>query len=234
MKLRLALVAAVATVTTFGLSACGSSDGSDTSAADSTPSVTDTAVPSDTTSSDTAGTDTTPSETAPTDIPSDTAAPSDATSAGSGPGTPIPLSATVHDNALGHTIVFEQVVRNFPVPSAASAMSDHELVLVKVKVTAGTKYYSSVGQGDFEFGIPGVEYAGQQSSATAVTNAMKAAGYTPLADVESGKTGEGWVAGFIKPPGSAKAYIDYHRLSYSTSGGGSIPEKTWKVTLPLS
>lgn len=243
MKNRLAAAAALATFAVIGLAGCGSSDSASTdsagstgdtpSAGVSTPADAGSDAASDAPSAGAAGQSDSAGQ--PSDASGDQPQAGASTAPAPAKGSPISLGAkTVKDSALGNTIVFEQVVRDFPIPAEYSAMSDNELVLVKVKVTAGSKFYMTLGQSDFEFGVEGSDYPGQQNSADGITKAMKAAGYTPLADVEEGKSGEGWVPGYVRPIDSGKAYIAYHRLSYSTSTGGKIPEKTWKVTLPTS
>lgn len=39
-------------------------------------------------------------------------------------------------------VVVRQLVRDFPVPAGMSAVSDREIVLVRVTATAGHKYYA--------------------------------------------------------------------------------------------
>lgn len=218
--LRLAAIVAVAAL---GLAGCGSSSADTDGAPSAQVTVTETAPPPDASSTEASSS-------------TSTGTPSDMPSAGVTPPTgPIPLDSTIHDKGLGHTIMFEDVVRRFPAPKSSQALVDQgdELVLVKVKVTAGEKYYVTLGQDDFTFGVDGSDYPGMSMATPAIKRAMRKAGYPPLAEVDAGTSGEGWVAGFVRPAGSAKAYVAYHRLAYQVSGGGSIPAKTWKVTLPV-
>ena len=245
MVLRLAAVSLVAAL---ALAGCGSSsdEGADTPQAAAT--VTETALPSDAAGELSSGAASGSSSAQPGDGASagasgssaaattgTTGTPQSASAAPTAPSGPIGLDTTVHDNGLGHTIEFEEAVRSFPAPKSSQALVDQgdELVLVKVRVTAGEKYYVTVGQDDFVFGVEGSQYPGMSMATDDIKKAMRRAGYPPLADVDAGQTGEGWVAGFVRPAGSPQAYVGYRRLAYHVSGGGSIPAKTWKVTLPL-
>jgi len=219
--LRLAVVPVLAAV---ALAGCGSS--SEDSAAPATPSVTTTVTATASPDAEASG------EALPTVTPS--TAPSAPSTQATVPSAPIDLDETIRDKGLGHTIAVEQVVRSFPAPASAHGLVDQgdELVLVKVKVTAGRKYYASVGPDDFVFGVAGSSEVGTALTSGEVATAMTKAGDPPLGDVDAGKTAEGWVAGVVRPAGSAQAYVGYRRLAYHVAGGGSIPAKTWKVTLP--
>lgn len=227
MLLRLAAASLLA----LSLTGCGSSS-QEATGPTSTPTVTATALPSGSSSASMS-----PAATASTSAsPSADVASSSSTSPSTGairtaPSGPLPIGATIKDHGLGHTVVLEQAVRNFPAPKAAKAPQGSELVLVQVRITAGKKYYVTAGPDDFVFGVKG----GSESTPTserAVAKAMTKAGYPPLKQVAAGSTGEGWVAGYVSPAGSPQAYVGYHRLAYQISGGGSVPAKTWKVSLP--
>ncbi len=204
----------------LALAACGSSSTVVAPAASSSSS-------GRTTSTATASTSTSDSPSS-----SDTGTPS----APAASGAKIAVGTTVTDDILDNKAVVVSVIRNFPIPAAASAIKARgdELVLVEVKVTAGSKYYAGMGDSDFTWGVQGKQYSGEAAGSDAVHAAMTAAGHTPLAAVDTGKSGTGWIAGFLKPAGSDKAYVALRRVAAKGSDGTDIPKKEFPVTLPLS
>lgn len=218
MKTRLTAATAAAAIS-VALAACGSSSTVVAPAASSTSS-------SATTSTATGGTST-------SDSPSSDTSTSSAPAAS---GTKIAVGTTVTDDILDNKVTVVSVIRNFPIPAAASAIKARgdELVLVEVKVTAGSKYYAGMMDSDFTWGVQGKQYSGEGADSDAVHAAMTAAGHPPLAAVDTGKSGTGWIAGFLKPAGSDKAYVALRRVAAKGSDGTDIPKKEFPVTLPLS
>lgn len=136
------------------------------------------------------------------------------------------------DDVLGHTSTATAIVRNFPFPETMAAVADRgdtELVLVKLKITAGEEFRASVTESDFR--ILTSDSKEPNSSTSAPHEAMKAAGYPPLEKVSPGASGEGWVA-FTVTDATDELILQYKRLAYN---GGEIPEKTWETLLtPMS
>ena len=145
--------------------------------------------------------------------------------------TPADVSATIKDPVMGYTFVASSVVRNFPFNDHQTALADRgdtEQVLVKVKVTLSNKFYTSAGCGDLSILPDGASSSTIPASEnnSVVEDDMKAAGYTPLEDVDHGKTGTGWCSFAVQDPTDVLD-LRYKRLAASTSGGKTIPEKVF-------
>ncbi|MGW0686938.1 hypothetical protein ACWD2L_26650, partial [Streptomyces sp. NPDC002754] len=81
-------------------------------------------------------------------------------------------------------------------PSAAaksrfSALGNQHVVLVNVKVTAGSKYYTSFGANSFR--LTGTANGIDRASTTILDDEVEAVGYEPVEDAKAGMSSTGWV-----------------------------------------
>lgn len=169
----------------------------------------------------------TTSAAAPSTSSSSAASTAPAKSAAAAPGKPIPVNQTIDDPELGDHVVVESVVHDFPTPPSMSAVSNREIVLVKVNVTAGDKYYAGWQSSSLEIVTPEGD-TNSSSTATGLTGAMTAAGYTPFpndGDLATGKSGTGWVGFVVQKKDSPTLTLRMQRLDATTSDGKSIPAK---------
>lgn len=87
-------------------------------------------------------------------------------------------------------------------------------------------------------GVPGKDYAANSVSPASFPDLaakMKADGYPPLEKVDTGKSGEGWIAGYFYGPGTHDgAFVAYRRVAAKGSDGTDIPRKTYPVTIPTA
>lgn len=213
----------------LALSACGSSSNGSGDSADA-PSSASAAVTSEAAAVDSAPA----SDPATADSAAvDTAAPSDAAGASTGSAKPITIDKTVTDPVMGEKFTVMKVIPDYPVTAAEkskySALEDESVVLVQVRVTASSKYYDSFGAGSFYLaGDPGQGF--DDASTTILDDDIKAAGYDPLPDAETGKTTSGWV---VFTPNKDKTHLTlrYKRLAAGTSDGKTIQAKNFDVPL---
>jgi len=218
-----ALPAAAALLLTLG--ACGSSDATDDSAA---------TAPSDATSStttDTGSTDTTPTEEA---TPTEESSPA-ATTGGGSSSKPVKIGKTLTDPVMGNSATIEEVVPDFAMPAALvskwAGLQGRQVVLVKAKVQAGTKFYETFGAGDFYITKTG---DGIDVPATDdiddYNKAVKAAGFAPiLGDIDEGKSSEGWMIFVIKP--QQHITLSMRRLAAQSSDGKTISRKDFSLPI---
>ncbi|WP_158713162.1 hypothetical protein [Streptomyces sp. NRRL S-1813] len=182
---------------------------------------------------------TSPSQTTSAPAPSDTSAagtPSTSASAvgadSGSSGSPVTVNKSFTDDVMGEKATVLKYVSGYQ-PSAASkskysALADEEVVLVQVKVTASSKYYDSFGAGSFY--LTGMPNGIDQASTTILDDEIKAAGYPPLPDAETGKTTTGWVV-FNPGKDTKKLVLRYKRLAAKTSNGTSISAKNFDIPL---
>ncbi len=173
-------------------------------------------------------------------VVSSDATPSDSSSAeatsGGGAGTVVPVGQTLTDPELGTVVEVIGWVDSFEVSTETkenfTALQDGHVILVHVKVTAGDKYYNSVGPGDFRVNAAGNDIP-VTANHTVLAGDMEAAGYAPLPDSTSqGETAEGWVGFVFRPSYTAPYEFVLKRLSYRTSDGATIPEELFTCALP--
>jgi hypothetical protein len=217
LRIRTTTSLAVATAVIAGgalLTACNDSDdSSDAATASPTMSAPATSPPS---STGTAA----PTSSAPAD-------------GGSGAkGTPVPVGKSFTDDVMGEKATVIAYVTGFQ-PSAAakakfSALEDEQVVLVNVKATASSKYYDSFGADSFY--LTGLSNGIDQASTTILDDDVKAAGYPPLEDAESGKTTTGWVV-FTPKKDLTHLVLRYKRLAASASDGTKITAKNFDIPL---
>lgn len=197
-----------------------------------------TACNDDDTSSD--ATASSPSATAPTTTgaatPSQAAAPTTtASTAGgdsAGQGKPVTVGKSFTDDVMGEKATVISYISGFQ-PSAASkakfaALADEDVVLVNVKVTASSKYYDSFGADSFS--LTAQSNGIDQASTTILDDDIKAAGYAPLEDAETGKTTTGWVV-FTPKKGEKTLVLRYKRLAAKASDGTKITAKNFDIPL---
>lgn len=102
-------------------------------------------------------------------------------------------TAPIVDDVFGNTITPTAIVRDFQASTPAPAGGEY--ILVNVDVTAGNVYYGGFSETELALAAAGSD---EEYPATAKTSViaddMRAAGYTPFEDLESGATGQGWVA----------------------------------------
>jgi hypothetical protein len=147
-------------------------------------------------------------------------------------GTAVPVDKTIVDDVMGQKATVIEYVRDFQ-PSAAarakfSALENQQVVLVHVKVTAGSKYYTSFGAGSFR--LTGMPNGIDQSSTTILDDEVEAAGYPPLQDAKTGKTATGWIV-FTPTKDADKLVLRYKRLAAQGSDGTAISAKNFDVPL---
>lgn len=145
--------------------------------------------------------------------------------------TRLDVDETIKDDKLGHTIKITGLVRDFDAPSRTTIPEGGgEWVLVEVDVKAGDKYSGGV-RGGFSLYTTDGSLAG--SSTTILKDDMVAADLRPWEGTSSGEQSKGWIAFQVNT--RADAYqLQYKRLAANIIGGGSIPEKIWKIDLPTS
>jgi len=217
-------------VAALALSACGSSSSDDSAGSSSSPAVT----------SEAASVESNPAATDPTDAGASTdtdasagAAAGTGAGAGAGSTTAININKTVTDPVMGEKFTVMKVIPSYPVTTAEkakySALEDEKVVLVQLKVTASSKYYDSFGADSFYLvGDPGQGF--DDASTTILDDDIKAAGYAPLPDAETGKTTTGWVV-FTPKQDKAHLTLRYKRLAAGTSNGKTISAKNFDVPL---
>ncbi|WP_225850772.1 hypothetical protein [Streptomyces sp. HPF1205] len=204
------------------LTACNGDSGSSSDNAASPSQASSAPTPSDT------GAASTPSASASTS--SAAASPAGADSGSSG--KPVAVNKAFTDNVMGEKATVLKYVSGYQ-PSAAakskfSALADEEVVLVEVKVTASSKYYDVFGADSFS--LTGMANGIDDASTTILDDEIKAAGYPPLPDAETGKTTTGWVV-FTPDKGTKKLVLRHKRLAAKTSNGTSIPSKNFDIPL---
>lgn len=147
-------------------------------------------------------------------------------------GKKVAVNKSFEDTLMGDKGTVVEYVSGYQ-PSAASkskfsALEDEDVVLVHVKVTAGSKYYTTLGATSFR--LTGTENGIDQASTTILDDEIKAAGYPPLEDAETGKSSDGWLV-FTPDKGLEKLVLRYKRLAATTSDGQSIPAKNFDIPL---
>ncbi|OIK26914.1 hypothetical protein [Streptomyces malaysiense] len=151
---------------------------------------------------------------------------------GAAAGTAVPVNKTIDDEVMGEKATVVKYVEDFQ-PSAAAkakfpALADEKVVLVDVAVTASSKYYDSFGASSFY--LTGMPNGIDQASTTILDDEIKAAGYPPLEDAETGKTSTGWVV-FTPTKDADKLVLRYKRLAAKASDGTEITAKNFDVPL---
>ncbi|MEW2625675.1 hypothetical protein [Streptomyces sp. NPDC048106] len=176
----------------------------------------------------------TPSASATSDGSSPAASPSQSAAGdgGAAAGTAVPVNKTINDDVMGEKATIVKYVKDFQ-PSAAakakfSALADENVVLVDVTVTASSKYYDSFGATSFY--LTGMPNGIDQASTTILDDEIKAAGYPPLKDAETGKTSTGWIV-FTPTKDADKLVLRYKRLAAKGSDGTDIAAKNFDVPL---
>jgi hypothetical protein len=163
----------------------------------------------------------------------DAASPSASDSpAGDAKGSPVAVGKSFTDEQMGEKATVISYVTGFQ-PSAASkakfsALEDEQVVLVKVKVTASSKYYDSFGATSFY--LTGMKNGIDQASTTILDDDAKAAGYPPLEDAETGKSSTGWIV-FTPKKDETKLVLRYKRLAAKASDGTKITAKNFDIAL---
>jgi hypothetical protein len=145
----------------------------------------------------------------------------------------VTVDQSITDPVMGDHVVVQGLVRGFPFPASMSAVSDGELVLVKVTATAGTKYYAGWQTSGLAVVTPdGTENA--TSDTDELDAAMTKAGYQPFpggGDIDTGKTGTGWVPFVLNQKDSPTLTLRMKRLGASTSDGKTITAQNFDVPL---
>ncbi|WP_328465318.1 hypothetical protein [Streptomyces sp. NBC_00448] len=142
------------------------------------------------------------------------------------------MNKSFTDDVMGEKATVLKYVSGYQ-PSAASkskysALADEKVVLVNVKVTASSKYYDTFGADSFY--LTGMSNGIDQASTTILDDEIKAAGYPPLPDAETGKTTTGWVV-FTPTKDTTKLVLRYKRLAAKASNGTSITAKNFDIPL---
>jgi hypothetical protein len=140
------------------------------------------------------------------------------------------INKSASDAFYGDRWTVLSAVRHFPVPASLFDNPDLEIVLVKVQVTAGKKYYESFGEDSFSLldsrGDPGTD------GPDLVHAAMTKAGYSPdLKDVDEGKSDTGWLAFEMNMPNSATLTLRYMQYKSKLASGKIIPAKNVDIKI---
>lgn len=211
------------------LGACGSSSDSaaDTSSASSAPSA--------------SSTPSAPSSAAATEMSSAAAGSASAGGSTGAPGSAggaVQVGKTISDPVFGNDFLVEKVVPSASLPAdfvskwAGLQGDDNQFLLVKVKATAGTKYYGTAGAGDlFIKNTQDSFNFAESDDLTGLSDVLASEGYSPmLKDAETGKSSEGWIFYNLNHKES-KLTLVLHRNAYGTSDGKNIPEKDFELPL---
>jgi hypothetical protein len=170
---------------------------------------------------------------APSSAADDSSSQASASSSAGSSSKMITVSQSVTDPVMGDHVVVQGLVRDFPFPASMSAVSDGELVLVKVTATAGTKYYAGWQTSGLDVVTPdGTE--NPPSDTDELDAAMAKAGYTPFpedGDIDTGKTGTGWVPFVLGTKDSPTLTLRMKRLAATSSDGGTISAQNFDVPL---
>lgn len=222
MRSRTTASLAIAAVIAAGglLTACNDDDSS-SSADTSSPSA---SAPADSSSPT--------SDPAATDSPSPSASDSAAGGSGGAQGTVVKVGKSFTDDVMGDKGTVIGYIAGYK-PSAAmmakySVLQDETVVLVNVKVTASSKYYDVFGADSFS--LTQQSNGIDQASTTILDDDIKAAGYPPLEDAETGKTTTGWVV-FTPKKTETSLVLRYKRLAAKTSDGKKITAKNFDIPL---
>jgi hypothetical protein len=138
------------------------------------------------------------------------------------PSTPV-KETTLRDDVLGTTVTPLAIVTGFDAGNAAPDVTvpGVEIVLVEVRVHAGSKYQGSLYP-DLDLSITAdhvdLDYVNLQGTDPGVKTAMQEHGYDPLGDVAAGTTKVGWIGGAENSTDKAFQLI-YHRGSGVVVGG---------------
>ncbi|MFI0721421.1 hypothetical protein [Streptomyces sp. NPDC021224] len=180
-----------------------------------------------------------PSATAPattaaptTDAPAPTDSATDAGGGTAAQGKPVTVGKSFTDDVMGDKGTVISYISGFQ-PSAASkgnfsALEDEYVVLVNVKVTASSKYYDTLGADSFY--LTNQTNGIDQASTTILDDDIKAAGYTPLEDAETGKTTTGWIV-FTPKKTETALVLRYKRLAANASDGTKITAKNFDIPM---
>lgn len=173
-----------------------------------------------------------PATTAPPTTSSATTPSASTGGDGTSSGAAVTVDKGFTDDVLGEKATVLKFVGDYQ-PSAAakskySALSGEKVVLVDVKVTASSKFYDTFGADSFY--LTGMSNGIDQASTTILDDEIKAAGYPPLPDAETGKTTTGWVV-FTPDSDTKKLVLRYKRLAATTSDGKSIAPKNFDMPL---
>lgn len=146
-------------------------------------------------------------------------------------GPPIAINKSAQSAPYGDSWTVLTLVRGFPVPKRLQAIQGSEIVLVRVKVTAGTKYATALGAGSFSM-IDGTGRLATPIGAQ-LGPELKAAGFAPLlSDARRGASTTGWLAFRFDAPRAPKLVFRYHQLpAQIVSSGTTIPDAYLPITL---
>lgn len=209
--------AAIIGALTFTISACSSDDDSSDAAATSTTTAEQTTTEEDPSASE--------SDDSTSESPTSAA---DEDTAGSGELEQTPVSQTITDDVMGHTINVTNVVRGFPIPDENESLKETgEIVLVEVDITAGDTYSGGV-QGGFR-----LKSSDGQTNArtTAFDDDVEAGGFTPFDGVSRGESGKAYVVFQVNEKSDGYSLL-YKRSAAKVIGSDeTIPEQEWEVPL---
>ncbi len=144
------------------------------------------------------------------------------------------VNRSASDKTYGDKWTVHEVVRNaVTAPSSMVGLAGHELVAVKMTMTAGTVFYAGIQTESFKL-IPDKpqQYDGSETS-DILTKQMTAAGLTPVmpGTVDTGKSVTGWMLFNLKTPGSKTLTLEYTQQAAQTLSGKAVPAQ--KVDLKL-
>ncbi|MFI0898843.1 hypothetical protein [Streptomyces sp. NPDC020983] len=167
-----------------------------------------------------------------TEAPSATASATGAGGDTAAQGKPVAVNKSFTDDVMGEKATVVSYIAGFQ-PSAASkskfsALADENVVLVNVKVTASSKYYDTFGADSFY--LTNQSNGIDQASTTILDDDIKAAGYAPLEDAETGKTTTGWIV-FTPKKTETALVLRYKRLAAKASDGTKITAKNFDIPL---
>jgi len=139
-----------------------------------------------------------------------------------------PIKATIQDPDLGHTITATRLARHLRWPSGQPVGAEQfEIVGVRVRVTAGSRYSANVTPSMFSL-VPSTP----RQNITPTSEFSQRWGAVPLKPAQRSQTTSGWVF-FKVDRGTASALqLVFNRPAYQVSTTGkTIPAKAFPVAL---
>jgi hypothetical protein len=111
----------------------------------------------------------------------------------------------------------------------AEAPGNNKYVAIKIKATAGTKYYNGMSCSSFKLWDD--KSTTGKGSFSLIKDGLKKAGLNEFERVSTGKTGEGWCAFYTENPTKDNLTLEYSRLPLKDSSGKTSPELSKKLKI---
>ena len=124
----------------------------------------------------------------------------------------------VRDPVLGHRVRVTRVIRSFPIPATyAELRGREELVLLRVRLTAGTRYTDGLDVGDLRL-IADDREPGRPPTELFDEAAERAGHDTLGTSVDPGNTDTGWLAFLVAPADATTLTLRYSRPASEVPG----------------